>query len=378
MASLCGLPAELVLQIMRYLSPLDLRLVITASPGFFRYFLTARRYVLQAFSNQIRTNMFRDEYLLSRALVASRLRLLPQTNPIPGPLVKSKIEAILQSQPPSPAKWESSLPILCELYCQRQEADQLIKGYTTEAWDKISHDLRRWNIMFPISYPKFKYSFSFPLELTASEIYRLEKGFLQFDIHRHSLHHGHNKQLGTEGCYYMWEGSWGLPEESEMDKHRDWERRAFQSIFRFVFDGYRRLIHEVEDQLYGATPRFSQLERDQVWQFRNRTVHQELLYAVHLSSRGYGLLQSLQKANKIQLQQFILVSFSTISLYQANGSLYTSTPGGKQGLIASLERLSGEKGPRDEPWTRARYFWDKERINEVVNVINGDSFSNME
>ncbi|RSL39368.1 hypothetical protein CEP54_016336, partial [Fusarium duplospermum] len=313
MAPLCRLPAELVLQIMRSLSLFDLRNVIAASPGFFRSFLSARRCILQPFTTQLRTEMFQNEHLLSRALLASRLRLLPQADPVPGPMVRSKIETIMQSQPLSPTTWEGSLPILYDLYQQRQEVDQLIGEYATEAWDKLSYDFRRER---GIKSPLIGYSFFGPVKLSPAEVYRLEKGFMLFEIHRHSLHYSHPRLLRTKLSPDMILHNWNFCTISETDKLRDWKLRAFQSILRFVLDGYRRLIHEVEHQLSHASPELTQSEFDHVWRFRHRTVHQELLYAVYLSSRGYGLLRNLQKAHKVQLRQFILVSFSAMSFHE--------------------------------------------------------------
>lgn len=366
MASLCGLPAELVLQIMRSLSPSDIRNAIAASPCFFRYFLSARRCILEPLTTQLKTEMFQTEHLLSRALLASRLRLMPQPHPFPGPLVRSKIETIIQSQPLSSTRWEGSLPIICDLYQQRQEANQLIREYTTEAWDKLSYDLKKES---GLRFPLIGYSFFEPLKLSPAELYRLEKGFMQFEIHRHSLHYSHARLLRTKLSSEMILHNWNFCTVSETDKLRDWKLRAFQSIFRFVLDGYRRLIHEVEDQLYHAPPDLTQSEVDHVWRFRHRTVHQELLYAVHLSSCGYGLLQRLQKAPKTQLRQFVLVSFSAMCVHEANIDLCNCIPGDKGRLCRSLELLSGEKGSPNEPWTRARYFWDKERVDALMYVF---------
>lgn len=97
MASLCRLPAELKLQLIEMLSIFDVRSVIIASRGFFRYFLSARRYIHQFFITRLKTEMFQNEHLLSRAVLATRLRLLPQTDPFPGPQVRSKIETIIKS-----------------------------------------------------------------------------------------------------------------------------------------------------------------------------------------------------------------------------------------------------------------------------------------
>jgi hypothetical protein len=187
--------------------------------------------------------MFQNEHLLSRALLASRLRLLPQTDPFPGPLVRSKVEAILQSQPLSPTRWEGSLPILCDLYHQRQEASQLIREYTTEAWDKLSYDFKKET---QVGFRLIGYSFFEPVKLSPTEVYRLEKGFLQFEIHRHSLHYSHARLLRTKLRSDMILYNWNFCTISETDKLRDWKLRAFQSILRFVLDGYRRLIYEVE------------------------------------------------------------------------------------------------------------------------------------
>ncbi|KAH6964570.1 hypothetical protein DER45DRAFT_535762 [Fusarium avenaceum] len=198
--------------------------------------------------------MFQNEHLLSRAVFATRLRLLPQTDLFSGP------------------QWEGSLPILCDVFLQRHEANQLIREYTTEAWDKLA---------------------------------------------------------------------------------RDFEKES-QSIFRFVFDGYRRLIHEVEDQLRDATEQSTQWQMDHVSRFSQRTVHQELLCAIHLSSRGYGLLQNLQNADKAQLQQFILVILSAMCFHEESLASRISTHEENARLCRSLELLSVEAGSPHEPWTRAR------------------------
>ncbi|KAM0198957.1 hypothetical protein ACHAPI_003401 [Fusarium lateritium] len=364
MAALCRLPAELMLQIIEMMSIFDVRSVIVASPGFFRYFLSARHHIHRFFLTRLKTKMFQNEHLLPRAILASRLRLLPQTDPFPGPLVRSKIETILKSPPLPTSRWEGSLPILCDLYHQRQEANQLIREYTTEAWDKLDYDFRKPSRM---RFRLIGYFFSEPVKLSPSEVYRLEKGFLQFEIHRHSLHYNHAKLLRTKLSPDMIMSGWNQYTESRTDKLRDWKLRAFQSSFRFVFDGYRRLIHEVEDQLCHSTEQLTQWEINHLERFRQRTLHQELLYAVHLSSRGYGLLQNLQKAHKAKLQQFILVSFSTICLNEGSLGSHTFAPEENDRLCRSLELLSGEADSREEPWTRARYFWDMERVDALMD-----------
>lgn len=258
------------------------------------------------------------------------------------------------------------MPILCDLYRQRHEANQLIREYTTEAWDKFACDFGK---AAHVRFRPVGYSFSEPVKLSPSEVYRLEKGFLQFEVHRHSLRYHHAKLLRTKLSSSMILYNWNYCTESETDKLRDWKLRAFQSIFRFVSDGYRRLIHEVEDRLCHATEQLTQWEIDHMSRFRQRTVHQELLYAVHLSSRGYGLLQNLQKAHKTQLQQFILVSFSSMCFHEESLASRTFTHEKNARLCRSLELLSGEAGSPHEPWTRARYFWDRERVDAVIDVM---------
>jgi hypothetical protein len=366
MAPLCRLPAELKLLIIEMLSIFDVRSVIVASPGFFRYFLSARRYIHQFFITRLKTEVFQNEHLLSRAVLATRLRLLPQIGPFPDPMVRSKIETIIKSRPLSFTRWEGSLPILCDLYRQRHEANQLIREYATEAWDKLACDFEKDS---QVGFRPVGYSFFEPVKLSPLEVYRLEKGFLQFKIHRHSLHYHHAKLLRTKLSSSMALCNWNFCTESETEKLRDWKLRAFQSIFRFAFDGYRRLIHEVEDRLCCTTEQLTQWEIEHMSWFRQRTVHQELLYAVHLSSRGYGLLQNLQKAHKTQLQQFILVSFTAMCFHKGSLASRTSTPEENARLCRSLELLSGEAGSRDEPWTRARYFWDRERVDALMDVL---------
>ncbi|KIL89222.1 hypothetical protein FAVG1_07616 [Fusarium avenaceum] len=311
--------------------------------------------------------MFQNEHLLSRAVLATRLRLLPQIGPFPDSMVRSKIEAIKNSRPLSLTKWEGSMPILGDLYRQRHEATQLIREYTTEAWDKLACDFRK---AAHVRLRPIGYSFSEPVKLSPSEVYRLEKGFLQFEIHRHSLHYHHAKLLRTKLSSSMTLYNWNLFTESLTDKLRDWKLRAFQSIFRFVLHGYRPLIHEVEDQLRDTTEQSTQWQMDHVSRFRQRTVHQELLYAVHLSSLGYGLLQNLQKAHKAQLQHFILVSFSALCFHEESLASRTSTHEENARLCRSLEFLSGEAGSPNEPWTRARYFWDEERVDALMDALH--------
>jgi hypothetical protein len=161
----------------------------------------------------------------------------------------------------------------------------------------------------------------------------------------------------------------------------DWTLRAFQSIFRFMLDKHRRMVHLVGD----VTSPVSHLDR----LIQRRTLHQELEFATTLGTQGLKLLGSLRLMSKDSIQHFIVTSFHC---YVMRKSLLerSCTRQNMACLETYLELISGEVDPAYwlmvargigywnsdyscDPWTRARYFWDRSRIDYLRSFIDGDT-----
>lgn len=133
--------------------------------------------------------------------------------------------------------------------------------------------------------------------------------------------------------------------------------------------------------LHDTTSPVSHLDR----LFQKRTLHQELEFATTLCTQGLKLLGSLRFVSKASIQHFIVTSFHC---YVMRKSLLdrSCTGQNKASFDSYLEIISGEVDPpywlmvrhgtgrwgsdySCDPWTRARYFWDRSRIKYLRSFM---------
>ncbi|KAF5630520.1 hypothetical protein F52700_7200 [Fusarium sp. NRRL 52700] len=265
----------------------------------------------------------------------------------------------------SEKEWSSSLPFLCELFKQRQDADALISEYAAEAWNKLLGEAR----VRTQRDPSFTWlpEFDQPLVLSRSEIFRFERGFLSYDDERHDVYHNFRRLNGTvrpEMSRPAWDHR---PSDLEGYKETQWYFCSFISVFQFVFGKYREVVHRIDRQLRereALDGGISRGEDTRVCQFLKRTMYQEHRCVIFLSIQGYGLLRNLRCMDQAHVRHFILTTFLWIVLRDATGYLpleYTFMRDIDQyGLL-----METPLRPIHEPWTRARYFWDRERMVKI-------------
>ncbi|KAF5691396.1 hypothetical protein FDENT_3438 [Fusarium denticulatum] len=265
----------------------------------------------------------------------------------------------------SEKEWSGSLPFLCELFRQRQDADALISEYAVEAWNKLLGEAR----VRTQRDPSFTWlpEFDQPLVLSRSEIFRFERGFLSYDDERHDIYHDIRHLDGIvrpEMSRPAWDHR---PSDLEGYKETRWHFRSFVSVFQFVFGKYRELVHRVDRELRGRDALdggISRGEDTRVCQFLKRTMYQEHGCVIFLSIQGYGLLRNLRRMDQAHVRHFILTTFLWVILRDATGYLpleYTFMRDIDQyGLL-----IETPLRPIHEPWTRARYLWDRERMVKI-------------
>ncbi|CAJ0546539.1 Ff.00g011660.m01.CDS01 [Fusarium sp. VM40] len=378
-------PPEIrVLILDSIVSPIDFRSFATSSPIYLETFRKYRHSLLQSRSTEMST-LFRDEYLLSQALLACRLQWISRDFPYMDPTdIEQKVKSTVQSRSRNTdsQQWQGSLFMLCELYRLREELSYAVAEYAVEAWKKLVNDakqLRGLHLKWPLRYDQ-------TLRLSHQEICRIEEGFIEFEIRRHYLHFQCTKlcdagvPLGMR--FPIWSSSTPMsPTILEGYAEPDWNLRAFQSIFRFMLDKHRGMVHLVHD----ATSSVSHLDR----LFQRRTLHQELEFATTLCTQGLKLLGRLRFMSTANIQQFIVTSFHC---YVMRKPLIDRSCEGQNmaSLDSYLEIISGEVDPAYwlmvehgtaywnsdyscDPWTRARYFWDRSRIEYLRSFKDGDT-----
>ncbi|KAF4435604.1 hypothetical protein FACUT_7037 [Fusarium acutatum] len=265
----------------------------------------------------------------------------------------------------SEKEWSGSLPFLCELFKQRQDSDALISEYAVEAWNKLLGEARVRTQRDP-SFPWLP-EFDQALVLSPSEIIRFEQGFLSYDHRRHDIYHDFECLDGTvrpEMSRPPWDHR---PSDLEGYKEIRWCCRSYISVFQFVFGKYRELVHRVDGKLRGRRALnggISRGEETRVCRFLERTTYQEHRCLIFLSIQGYTLLRNLRRMDQAHVRHFVLTTFLWAILRDATGYLpleYTFMRDIDQyGLL-----IDTPLKPMYEPWTRARYFWDRERMAKI-------------
>ncbi|KAF5631602.1 hypothetical protein F25303_9643 [Fusarium sp. NRRL 25303] len=329
----------------------DLRSFISASPIFLQWFRTYRQSVLKPVVELLKAVYHDDGALTYHGIRGAQVRMYGTTAAVTKSL--------------SEKEWSGSLPFLCELFKQRQDADALISEYAVEAWNKLLGEAR----VRAQRDPSFTWlpEFDQPLVLSPSEIIRFEKGFLSYYYGRHDIYYDFERLDGTvrpEMSRPAWDHR---PSDLEGYKEIGWCCRSFISVFQFVFGKYCELMHHVDWELRERETLDSGVSRGvdtRVRQFLERTTYQEHRCLIFLSIQGYSLLRNLRCMDQAHARHFILTTFLWVTLRDATGYLpleYTFMPDIDQnGLL-----IDTPLKPIYEPWTRARYFWDRERMVKI-------------
>jgi hypothetical protein len=127
--SLEKLPGELLVHLMcSFYSPIDLRSFISASPIFLQWYLAYRQPVLKPITELLKVAYHGDVFSTHDAIRGVQLR--PQAHQFPC-LAQYEIKLRMYGmrvtrKSLSEKEWSDSLPFLCELFEQRQDADALI------------------------------------------------------------------------------------------------------------------------------------------------------------------------------------------------------------------------------------------------------------
>lgn len=240
------LPAELILDIFERLSsPLDILALTSASPATLMHFTSSRRRILVPFVNNIE-QWLETPKRISDAMLACRLRMIPYNVKNPDPRqIESKVRSILNSRPMRPLTYQNSLGVFCELCRLRNESQVMATRYGLQALENEAAsyiNAGTWNCP-PL--PRL------PLVLSMSELRRLDDGYLQFEINRHCLDYDKTSLLETKLSFDMtWCLDFGLVGPKPIKGYNDlnWDLRAFQSFFRFLFNEFRVLISRVQIQ----------------------------------------------------------------------------------------------------------------------------------
>ncbi|SCV42607.1 uncharacterized protein FFB14_07768 [Fusarium fujikuroi] len=349
------LPGDLLIHLMcSFYSPIDLRSFISASPIFLQWFHAYRQPVLKPIAELLKAAYHDDVSFTHDAIRDVQLRLQAHRVPYLDPYeIEGRMYLVAASKSMSEKEWSGSLPFLCELFKQRQDADTLISEYAVDAWNNILGEARRRTQRDP----SFAWlpEFDQPLVLSPSEIICFEEGFLAYDFYRHHMYHDLGLLEGTV-----------RPELSGLESFEEtrWCLTSFQSIFYFVYVKYRELMHRADRELRGGGALDGSTYRrvdTRVCQFLERTAYQEHRCVTFLSTQGYTLLRNLRHMYHAHVRQFILNTFFWVILRDATGHLpleYTFMDDVEDHELLSKSPFR----PMYEPWSQARYFWDRERM----------------
>ncbi|CZR46624.1 uncharacterized protein FPRO_12074 [Fusarium proliferatum ET1] len=166
--------------------------------------------------------------------------------------------------------WGSHLPLICELYRQRREADHLITEYSTEAWKR----LLSWEEEFMLRRNPY---FDGPLILLEQETYNLERGFLLFESWRLGMYSGGPDKFYGLGSLKDYSSRQVLAQRWDSfgtGIHRSRDCGYLDSILVFVFRKFRVLVHLVSQQLQkdpSKSPTMSSTRNNPTSEFLRRT-----------------------------------------------------------------------------------------------------------
>lgn len=278
--------------------------------------------------------------------------------------------------------YQNSLGVLSELFRLRNESQLMATRYGLQAWDALEDEAASYIDAGTWIYPPLP---RLPLVLSMSELRRLDDGYLQFEINRHFLDYDKTSLLETKLSFDMtWCLDFGLVGPKPIKGYNDlnWDLRAFQSFFRFLFNEFRVLISRVQiqadirraSQLASSRESQSQsktevrqvtraMDPEYLSAFTQRTLHDELRYAAYLCSYGFSLLNNLDCIKIHELEHFVLTTFE--SMRSSEASSHAAKKRELDNLGLSLEKFCIPVDRKHDPWLRGRYFWDSCRVDEL-------------
>lgn len=359
------LPSEVIIVIMQLIpSPIDLQSVITASPVMFQHYLAHRPIIMTPIIHRIEASYSAKDRGNNRIHITKTLpyRLLgrpvvPQEDYDWWPFAMYPSELLCYRN------WGSHLPLICELYRQRREADHLITEYSTEAWKR----LLSWEEEFMLRRNPY---FDGPLILLEQETYNLERGFLLFESWRLGMYSGGPDKFYGLGSLKDYSSRQVLAQRWDsfgtgIQRSRDCG--YLDSILVFVFRKFRVLVHLVSQQLQkdpSKSPTMSSTRNNPTSEFLRRTEDEEVRYISSLCSRGYGMLQNLRQMKEEELQNYVLSSY--VAFANQDARLRASPESSENCYIDGqlslrLKIIFGDIEDLRNPLTRGFYFWDEGR-----------------
>ncbi|KAH6960316.1 hypothetical protein DER45DRAFT_627423 [Fusarium avenaceum] len=227
------LPAELILGIFERLSsPLDILALTSASPATLMYFTSSRRRILVPFVNSLE-QWLETPKRIPDAMLACRLMIIPYD---------------ITNLDPRQIESKNSLGVFCELFRPRNESQLMATRYGLQPWDALENEAASYINAGTWNRPPLP---RLPLVLSMSELRRLDDGYLQFEINRHFLDYDKTSLLETKLSFDMtWCLDFGLVGPKPIKGYNDlnWDLRAFQSFFRFLFNEFKVIISRVQIQ----------------------------------------------------------------------------------------------------------------------------------
>lgn len=235
------LPIELTTMIINgFESPRDIQAVISADSHMLRHFVANRRRVLRRFQNTLKDGFIGTN--ISIALKACRLRRIEKTFPgLDRIQISRRVESALRS--PQDQRegrrpvWQLSLETISPLLELLSESNMFVDDYSSEAWDQFQ-ELTHIDVDHEITLNCHNPMPRVPLLLSGSEDFWIQRAYLLFDAFWHTLWFDisvlRNTTVIQVSVCNNSEARW---------KDSDWGTRAFQSVYRFIFQRYKRLMY---------------------------------------------------------------------------------------------------------------------------------------
>ncbi|KAH7235465.1 hypothetical protein BKA59DRAFT_532859 [Fusarium tricinctum] len=351
------LPLELTTMIFNdFESPRDIEAVICADSCMLHHFVANRLHLVRRFQDILKDGFIGTN--ISIALKACRLRHVERTfRDLDRVQISRRVESALKS--PQDLRegrrpvWQLSLETISQLLELLSESDMFVDDYALEVWDYFQ-GVADIDGNHEISWISHDPTPRVPLLLPRSEDFRIQSAYLLFDAFRHTLWFDisllRNTQVNQVSVFNNSKARW---EDS------DWGTRAFQAVYRFIFQRYKRLMYRA-----CSTQQFrSGLQRD---------VYENFHWVAHLSSQRHSIHLCLLGNDEACLKQYM--SLVRQSRYDTGLSIRSAIVG--NGLEHSLVSNDVEESSRlhclDRDYLRdlrmsGRYFWDEERLQKLVH-----------
>ncbi|CCT72543.1 uncharacterized protein FFUJ_12421 [Fusarium fujikuroi IMI 58289] len=361
------LPSEVMILIMQSIpSPIDLQSAINASPVMFQHYLAHRSTIMAPAIHGLKASY-------SPMGSANHMTLVTRTLPyrlLGKPVVRQEARdlwrfGLFPSDLPCYTNWGNHLPLICELYRQREEADHLIIEYSKEAWKRLI----LWKAeVEPLRPPASKWhpDLDRPLVLSEQETYAFERGFFLYESWRlvsyvddydEVIDIGELTDYYVRPWYYFGTGIRGFLDSS-----------YFYSTLAFVFDKFRTLVQRVSHQLQKDPSKPLTLLSpgdNPTSVFLRRTEDREVRYIVSLCTHGYTVLQNLQQMKEEEMQNYVLSSYYELAKSKAR---FLASPEGPlkryvfEEISFRLRHIFGDIGGLSNPLSHGCYFWDYSRV----------------